>query len=107
LEHITVINQILAADHRAKAITGEAAAERDRLRADIDAERQKLQEEYMERARRRVEAEAARERAVSDRVIAELDEKLRHDLDMVDRRLGVHREALAERMFSMIVGMGE
>ena len=106
MEHINVINQILAADHKAKAIAESAIAEQNRLHEDIDREREKLQDAYMEHARGQVEAAAARERAMSDRMIAELDEKLHRDLERVDRQLVDRRAELAEKMFSMIVGDG-
>jgi regulator of protease activity HflC (stomatin/prohibitin superfamily) len=107
LEHIDVINQILEADEKARAATEGAKADRDRLLEDIDKEREKLREEYMTRARARAETEAARERMASDRMLAELDEKLRLDLELVDRRLADRREELAEKVFSMIVGDDE
>ncbi|MDR0469968.1 MAG: hypothetical protein LBH09_08350 [Peptococcaceae bacterium] len=104
MEHIDVINQILEADDKAKAATEGAKSERDHLREDIERERVRLREEYMRRAQERVDAEAARERAASEKMVAELDEKLLRDLEMVDQRLADHREALAERVFAMVVG---
>jgi predicted ABC-class ATPase len=103
MEHIEVLNMILGADKKAKALTDTAIEKREHLSEDIEREKEKLRDEHMKRARERVEAEFARERALSNQMIAELDEKLKRDTLEVDRKLAARRESLADMVFSMIM----
>lgn len=103
MEHINVLNRIIEADKNAKALTGAAIARREHLGEDIEREKAKLREEYMKRARERVDAEFGRERALSARRIAELEEKLRRDIIETDQKLAARRESLAAKVFSMIM----
>ena len=103
MEHIDVLNLILEADKNARALTDTAIARREHLSEEIEREKDKLRGEYMSRAQTRVETELARERALSDQMIAELDEKLKRDIIEVDRKLAAQREVLANKVFSMIM----
>ncbi|MCL1804670.1 MAG: hypothetical protein FWG28_01505 [Clostridiales bacterium] len=103
MEHINVLNKIIEADVNARALTDAAAARQEHLVEEIDRDKAELREGYMRRAGELVEAEFARERASSALAVAELDEKLRRDLRQVDEKLALHRELLAEKVFSMVV----
>lgn len=103
MEHINVLNRIIEAESNARALADEALSKREHLNESIAKECGQLREEYMKRAQERVDAELARESAQSDRIVAQLEEKLKLDLLEVDRRLAARREELAAKVFSLVV----
>lgn len=103
VEYVDMVNQIIAAEHSAKALTEEAKEKQEQFQTDLERELEGLREEYMERARHRVELVEQTERAAAEERIAKLDQKLQDALDAVERSYEKHKDQWVEQLFQMIV----
>ena len=103
MEYVDMVNQIIAAEHSAKALTEEAKEKQEQFQTDLERELEGLREEYMERARHRVELVEQTERAAAEERIAKLDQKLQDVLDAVERSYEKHKDQWVEQLFQMIV----
>ena len=73
VEYLDMVNQIVAAEHSAKALAEEGRQRQEQLRSGLEREAADLREEYMQRARHRVELVEQTERAGAEETIAQLD----------------------------------
>ena len=103
VEYVDMVNQIIAAEHSAKALTEEAKEKQEQFQTDLERELEGLREEYMERARHRVKLVEQTERAAAEERIAKLDQKLQDALDAVERSYEKHKDQWVEQLFQMIV----
>ena len=66
-----MVNQIVAAEHSAKALAEEGRQRQEQLRSGLEREAADLREEYMQRARHRVELVEQTEQAGAEETIAQ------------------------------------
>lgn len=105
VEYLDMVNQIVAAEHSAKALAEEGRQRQEQLRSGLEREAADLREEYMQRARHRVELVEQTERAGAEETIAQLDEKQRQAMKRVEAVYEKNRDKWVDTLFSMIVGV--
>lgn len=103
MEHLNLVNRIIAAEHSAKEIAQETKDRESALEAKLQKELEEIRRSAMERAGQKV-AEA--ERLMNAQVEADLsrwDAKLKEAMARVDGADRKYRENWVETLFSMIV----
>ena len=100
-----MVNQIVAAEHNAKALAQEGRQRQQQLQAGLEREIADLRENYMQRARHRIELVEETERAGAEEDMAELDEKQRRAMKRVEAVYEKNRDKWVDTLFSMIVGV--
>ena len=103
MEYVDMVNQIIAAEHSAKALASEAREKQAQFQTDLERELEGLREEYMDRARHRVALVEQTERAAAEERMAKLDHRLQDALASVERAYEKNRDQWVERLFQLIV----
>ena len=75
MEYIGMVDQILAAEHSAKALAEEERRRREQVQSGLEGEIGALRENYLQQARRRVELVEQTEQAAAREQIAQLEER--------------------------------
>lgn len=104
MEYVELINQIVAAEQSASQLAQEAQDRQAGLDQDLAQETADLRERYMARAKRRVGIVEETETAQARESIAQLDQRLQHSLDELNRAYETHREQWVDALFARIVG---
>ena len=84
MEYVDLINQIVAAEQSACRLAQEAQEQKASLEAGLVQESAKLREDYIARAKRRVEIVAETEAARAREETAALDARLAQSLDALE-----------------------
>lgn len=100
-----MVNQIITAEHSAKALAEEGRQRREQVESGVAREAARLREDYMQRARRRLELVAETERAGAEEEIVRLDEERRQAMEAVEAVYEKNRDAWVDKLFAMIVGV--
>ncbi|MDP4109780.1 MAG: hypothetical protein Q8878_07125 [Bacillota bacterium] len=104
MEHLDIINRIIEAEQQAQKIAGEAASAKEHLNETISVNREKIHEDYMSRADRRIEIVRNSEKETTDEAIAKLDELLKQKLATVESTYTQNRERWIDTLFGSVVG---
>ena len=104
MEYIDIINQVVEAERRAKKIENDARSRLENINQEAAEAADNMNREFMDRARRRVDIVRNSEEAVTEELLASLDEKLTLDLAAVERSFEKDREVWVRKLFHMIVG---
>ena len=105
MEYIDMVGQIIAAEHRAKALAQEGARRGEELRAGLEQEKASLRESCLARAKTRVEMARQAEQAKAERKIARLDEAQRQALARMEEVYEKNRAGWTDTLFTMITGV--
>lgn len=105
VEYLDMVNQIVAAEHNAKALAEEGRQRQEQLQAGLEREIADLRENYMQRARHRVELVEETERDGAEEDMAKLDEKQRRAMERVEAAYEKNRDQWVETLFSLIAGV--
>lgn len=100
-----MVEQIITAEHSARALAEESRRKRELVEAGIGQETARLREDYLSRASRRVELVAEAERAGAEEELARLDEERRQAMEAVEAAYGKNRDAWVDKLFALIVGV--
>lgn len=100
-----MVNQIVAAEHSAKALAEEGRQRQEQLRSGLEREAADLREGYMQRARHRVELVEQTEQAGAEETIARLDERYRQAMKRVETVYEKNRDKWVDTLFSLIAGV--
>ena len=106
MEYIGMVDQILAAEHSAKALAEEERRRREQVQSGLEGEIGALRENYLQQARRRVELVEQTEQAAAREQIAQLEERQKTAAARVEEVYGKNRDKWAETLFRMIAGTG-
>ena len=105
MEYIDMVGQIIAAEHRAKAVAREGARQGEELRGGLEREETALREERLAKAQERVEQVRREEQARAERKIARLDEAQRQALARMEAVYEKNRDRWADALFTKITGV--
>ncbi|MCX7614366.1 MAG: hypothetical protein N2Z65_01260 [Clostridiales bacterium] len=104
MEHLDIINRIIEAEKEAKKIAEEAASAKNHLNEMITNDKNKIREDYLNRANRRIEIVRENERVACDESIAQIDTHLKQKLEIVEETFSQSRERWVDDLFRTIVG---
>lgn len=100
-----MVNQIITAEHSAKALAEEGRQKQEQMESGVEREVAQLREDYMQRARHRLELVAETEQAGAEEEIVKLDEVQRRAMKAVEAAYEKNRDAWVDKLFAMIVGV--
>ena len=100
-----MVGQIIAAEHRAKAVAQEGARRGEELRSGLEQETAALREDSLARARERVEQVRQAEQARAEQKIARLDEAQRQALARMEEAYEKNRDRWVDTLFTKITGV--
>ena len=106
MEYVSMVDQIIAAEHNAKLLTEENRQQEEQVRAGLEQEIQGLRERYMGQARRKVEEVRQAEQASAREQIARLEEKQARALERMQAAYEKNHDRWEDVLFGMIVGVG-
>lgn len=104
MEYVTLISKIVAAEQSAKEIVQEAREKERTLETDLDAEVEGLRQEYMTRARQRVEKMEIAEGKVAEEDLAHWDKRLTKAMADVESSYAKHKDQWVETLFQQVIG---
>jgi len=102
MEHVDVILKIIEAEKAAQQVADEAINTKNRLGQNLEREKAGLHEQFMERARRRVEIVREQESRDAEDSIARLDGELTETKAALRVRFDANKEAWAEELFAFV-----
>ena len=104
LEYAELVNKIVAAEHSAREIAGEARKQEAQLESDLARESAALRKRCYEQADRKL-AQVREETAQAERKsVAALDRKLADAMATVETARKKYQDNWVETLFEMIVG---
>jgi len=104
LEHLDIINRIIEAEQEAQKIADEAAGRKKHLNETISGDRDKIRDDYMSHAKRRIDIVRESERTACDEAIAQIEEHLKQKLEMVETTYQKNRERWISELFQSVIG---
>lgn len=104
MEYVDLVNRIVEVEHSAKEIAREAKQQESSLDQEVQQETAALHEQYMARARRRIEQVEQTEAQAADEAIAQLDEKLAQAMAAVESAYEKNKDRWVDTLFDLIVG---
>ena len=104
MEHLDIINRIIEAEREAQKIADEAASAKKHLNETITVDKNKIRNDYISRAKRRIELVRENEKTACDEAIAQIDIHLKQKLEMVETTYSQSRERWVAELFQTIVG---
>ena len=104
MEYMELVNRIVDAEHSAKEIVREAREQVDSMEQEVRQETAELHQQYMARARRRVEQVEQTEAQAAEEAITQLDGKLAQAMASVESAYEKNRGQWVDALFEMIVG---
>lgn len=107
MQQIDLIQNVLAAEQQAQALTRDAKAQSQNIDASIEAEITRLKETYDAEAALYLENLEQSEARKREMRLQELDVRLKEKLQQVEDIYSSQREAWIESIFSRIVGKEE
>ncbi|MCI2057830.1 MAG: hypothetical protein LKJ80_01330 [Oscillibacter sp.] len=103
MEYLSLVNQIIQAEHNAKSIAQEAAERAPVLEEELQREKDALRTSAMNRAREKAAEAENRIRAGAENDLRLWDEKLVESTSKVEAADEKYRENWVDTLFSMIV----
>ncbi len=103
MEHLDLLNKIIEAEQTAKQISSQAKEKRDNLPSDLRAQQERLHEEYLARAQKRVSMVEREENQAASERVQELEKELIHDKAAMEDYFRAHHETLTDGLFQMVV----
>lgn len=100
-----MVNQIITAEHSAKALAEEGRQKQEQMESGVEREVARLREDYMQRARHRLELVEETEQAGAEEEIVKLDEVQQRAMKAVEAVYEKNRDAWVDKLFAMIVGV--
>nr|WP_207754471.1 hypothetical protein [Pseudoflavonifractor phocaeensis] len=100
-----MVNQIITAEHSAKALAEEGRQKQEQMESGVEREVAQLREDYMQRARHRLELVEETEQAGVEEEIVKLDEVQQRAMKAVEAVYEKNRDAWVDKLFAMIVGV--
>ena len=104
MEYVELVNQIVAAEHSAKEIAGEAQRREAELETDLNQEIEALRTRQLEKAKKRLETLRDKESAREQESMVALDKKLSDALAAVEAARSKYQDNWVDTLFEMIVG---
>ena len=98
-----VIQRILDTDAEAKKITLEANNLREKTEQSLAQKKAELRENYLNKARRRIEQMKKEEAALAEEAIAVAENAHKQDLDLLEQQYAAHKEIWTDEIFRWIV----
>ena len=105
MDYAEMVSQIMAAEQGAKALTDEAREKRQQVQAGLEKEVSALREDYMDRARPRLEEVQRTETAAAEEAVQQLDQRLDRAMKAVEAAYQKNRDRWVDALFAMIVGV--
>lgn len=105
VEYLDMVNQIITAEHSAKALAEEGRQKQEQVESGVEREVAQLREDYMQRARHRLELVEETEQAGAEEEIVKLDEVQRRAMKAVEAAYEKNRDAWVDKLFALIVGV--
>lgn len=105
VEYLDMVNQIITAEHSAKALAEEGRQKQEQVESGVEREVAQLREDYMQRARHRLELVEETEQAGAEEEIVKLDEVQRRVMKAVGAAYERNRDAWVDKLFALIVGV--
>lgn len=105
MDYAEMVSQIMAAEQGAKALTDEAREKRQQVQAGLEKEVSALREDYMDRARQRLEEVQRTETAAAEEAVQQLDQRLDRAMKAVEAAYQKNRDRWVDALFAMIVGV--
>lgn len=99
-----LIQRIIAAEHQAQAITGEAREQYENMDKSINAEIEALRQTYGTNAEQYLREFEASEREKSAQRLKELDAHLAEKLEEMESSYAANKDLWAEMVFERIIG---
>ena len=103
MEHIDLINRIIEAEQRARALSDEALEKRMGMYTELETATNGLRESYLERARSRIEKVRELEDKFTDETLAELEATFKKDMLSIETAFEQNQDKWVDKLFSMIV----
>ena len=107
MEAMAALHEIVAADRKAREELERAQHQSQTFEGNRDILRREMEEQAMTRARRQVDAARAKAHAAARGAMAGLEEQYWSDLDALTKRYEAAKDATAERMFRMVIGLDD
>ena len=89
----------------AKALAEEGRQKQEQVESGVEREVAQLREDYMQRARHRLELVEETEQAGAEEEIVKLDEVQRRVMKAVEAAYEKNRDAWVDKLFALIVGV--
>ena len=106
MEYVSIVDQIITAEHNARALAEEGRQQERQVRSGLDQEISALREKYMEQADRRIQQVRQAEQAAAQAQAARLAEKQARALERMRAVYEKNRAQWADTLFGLIVGTG-
>lgn len=103
MDHSTLINQILEVERSARALSDEALERQAHLEETLAAEKARIMEQYMTRARERLDVLARNEQEKKTRSLAAQDARLAETNRKMERTYAHYGDNWADTMFHQVV----
>ena len=105
MDYAEMVSQIMAAEQGYKTLIEESRAQQQKMREGLERELSDMREQYLARARQRLEEVQQTESAAAEDAVKELDEKLSRTMRMVEGAYEKNRDRWVDTLFTMIVGV--
>ena len=105
MDYAELVSQIMAAEQGAKALDEEAREQRRQIQAGLEREIDAMREDYLARAKQRLEQVEQTEARAAEDALEQLDEKLSRTMHAVESSYEKHKQQWVDTLFSMIVGV--
>lgn len=99
-----IIQKIIEIDKRAQKMTAEAQAARTEAEKTVHQDTNKLRDEYLARARRRIEKTRATEETFEQQSLKEIEEKHAATADSLRAMYEKNRAQWVEQLFQKVIG---
>ncbi|MCD7947079.1 MAG: hypothetical protein LUG13_02115 [Oscillospiraceae bacterium] len=106
MEYLDLVNKIVAAEQSAQEIVKEAETQKITLDTDVEKEVARLREDYMSRAKRRLESIEKTEQDDAQDDIRALDKDFEAAMARINRAYHAHKEGWIQTLFAEIAGDG-
>ena len=105
MESMELLHEILAAEKKARTSCEQARRESGAVAENAEALRRRAEDEAMEKARHQLEAAEKEALSSVEDALREEDRRHRETMDKMAAQFAANRDACAERMFRMAVGL--
>lgn len=103
MEYTMLINELLAAEREANAITGEMRAQQANLDSELAAEKERILAQYMAGARERLERLEQEEQRRKEQALAVQDARLAETSERMERTYARYGDNWVETLFHQVV----
>ena len=103
LEHLDLLNKIIAAEQQASLISSAAKQKRDNLPNELRHQQETLRAEYLARAEKRISTVQQQSDQQADEQIAQLDAQLQQRKTELESYFTQHHDRMVAELFRLVV----